>query len=196
MWKPIAGALALVGLIATGPLVGQQERGETSRLAVHGGSTLRSWTCATEDIRASVRSLSDEGVEVAGLPGGDHRVTVGIPVGSLDCRNGTMNRHMRRALGAERQPVIRFEMTHYRVTGPGRVTALGDLTVNGTPSPITLEVEVAPTATGIRATGSVRLDMTELGVEPPSLMLGTLKVHDPVTIEFDVYLAHDIVAVR
>jgi hypothetical protein len=31
--------------------------------------------------------------------------------------------------------------------------------------------------------------MTEYGVKPPSLMLGTMKVGDPVTVSFDLVLS-------
>jgi hypothetical protein len=30
--------------------------------------------------------------------------------------------------------------------------------------------------------------MTDFGVEPPSLMMGTMRVHAPVTVGFDVTL--------
>jgi hypothetical protein len=30
--------------------------------------------------------------------------------------------------------------------------------------------------------------MTEFGLRPPSLMLGTMKVRDKVTVNFDLYL--------
>jgi hypothetical protein len=30
--------------------------------------------------------------------------------------------------------------------------------------------------------------MTDFGVRPPTLMMGTMKVHDPVTVHFDVLL--------
>ena len=30
--------------------------------------------------------------------------------------------------------------------------------------------------------------MTDYGVKPPSLMMGTMKVHDPVKLNFDVIL--------
>jgi hypothetical protein len=36
--------------------------------------------------------------------------------------------------------------------------------------------------------GSKTLQMTEWGIKPPSLMFGTMKVRDPVTIRFELLL--------
>ena len=36
--------------------------------------------------------------------------------------------------------------------------------------------------------GSKQLKMTDFGVRPPTLMMGTMKVHDPVKVSFDVLL--------
>jgi hypothetical protein len=38
----------------------------------------------------------------------------------------------------------------------------------------------------VRVKGEAEIRMTRWGVKPPSLMLGTMKVKDPVTIGFDV----------
>jgi hypothetical protein len=41
----------------------------------------------------------------------------------------------------------------------------------------------------IRFKGSKQFKMTEYGVKPPTLMLGTMKVGDPVTVSFDLALS-------
>lgn len=164
----------------------------TSRLTISGGSTVRSWSCSTGNVRGAVRTISGGATSIAELPTGTYQVALAIPVSSIDCRNGTMNGHLRRALRAERNPEIRFELERYTVNAAGQVSAQGNVSVAGRTTPITLQATVAPAPDGVRAAGRVQLRMTELGVEPPTLMLGTLKVHDPITIEFDVYLPQTI----
>jgi hypothetical protein len=41
---------------------------------------------------------------------------------------------------------------------------------------------------GLRVKGSKEFLMSEFGVKPPSLMLGTMKVRDKVKVNFDVVL--------
>ena len=188
--KTIAGA-ALLTLLAGGGVLAADPPSTASRLTIRGGSTLRDWSCATSTVRGAVRTVEGVGTSVAELPAGRHEVALTIPVASIDCRNGTMNGHLRRALRAERQPEIRFELSRYEVDAEGLVQAAGSLTVGGRTTPIQLTGAVAPAPAGVRVSGRVTLRMTQLGIEPPSLMLGTLEVDDPVTIEFDVYLAHD-----
>ena len=40
----------------------------------------------------------------------------------------------------------------------------------------------------LRVRGSKPVDMTQWGVQPPSLMMGTMKVNRAATIHFDVVL--------
>lgn len=194
-WSMAAIALMTFGVGSA--MAAEDPPARSSRLTISGGSTLRSWSCSTDSVRGAVRAVSGAGTSIAALPAGTYDVVVTIPVSSIDCRNGTMNGHLRRALREERNPEIRFELDRYTVDAAGPVSAEGDVTVAGRTTPIRLAAVVAPAPEGVRASGSVQLRMSALGVEPPSLMLGTLKVHDPITIEFDVYLAQgDAVAPR
>ncbi|HUF13947.1 MAG TPA: YceI family protein [Longimicrobiales bacterium] len=187
-------ALALLAFGAGAEVLAQDPPGTASRLTINGGSTLRSWSCSTANVQGRV---SGQGSSIAELAAGTHQVALTIPVASIDCRNGTMNGHLRRALRAQRQPEIRFELDSYEVDAAGQVQAEGQLSVGGRTTPVRLSATVVPAPAGLRASGRVALRMTELGVEPPSLMLGTLKVHDRITIEFDVYLAQgQLVAAR
>lgn len=187
-------ALALLTFGGWANLIAQDPPGTTSRLTINGGSTLRSWSCSTANVRGTV---SGQGSSIAELAAGTHEVVITIPVASIDCRNGTMNGHLRRALRAQRQPEIRFELDRYEVDAAGQVRGEGRVSVAGRTTPVQLSATVVPAPAAVRASGRVALRMTELGVEPPTLMLGTLKVHDRITIEFDVYLAQgELVAAR
>ena len=63
------------------------------------------------------------------------------------------------------------------------------LTIKGVAKEIEVPVEmVAAGVGGVRVTGKYKLKMTDWGVKPPKLMLGTLKVNEMVTIGFDLLL--------
>ena len=42
----------------------------------------------------------------------------------------------------------------------------------------------------LRVTGKVPITMTEWGIKPPTLMMGTIKVGQVVTVQFDLLLQH------
>jgi polyisoprenoid-binding protein YceI len=79
-------------------------------------------------------------------------------------------------------------MTSYDVQGANVVIA-GKLTIAGKEN--TIEIRGTGSADNgvVRFKGSKVFNMTDFGVKPPSLMLGTMKVRDPVTVSFDLVLS-------
>jgi polyisoprenoid-binding protein YceI len=109
-------------------------------------------------------------------------------VASLDCGNGTMNSHMKKALKSDGNPQIFWKMSSYSVSGTD-VTMKGRLSIAGKENPIELKATGDAESDGtIRMKGSTKFRMSEYGVKPPSLMLGSMKVGDPVTVSFDLVL--------
>jgi polyisoprenoid-binding protein YceI len=164
-----------------------------SRLWVDGTSTVRSWSCAATQLDATIEAGAPGAVEA--VIAGDKAVKavdVKIPIEKLDCRNGTMNEHMRKALKAKEHPVIAFKVTSYDVAkGASGVagTLNGQLTVGGQTKPITVKAAGAAGPDGtLHVTGTHELAMTEFGLKPPTLMLGTMKVGDKVKVSFDLYV--------
>ncbi|HEU0014489.1 MAG TPA: YceI family protein [Longimicrobium sp.] len=163
-----------------------------SRVWLEGTSTVRSYRCETTQVQGSA-ALNGESTELAEVSKGVRAAQVTLPVASLDCRNGTMNGHMRRALKAEQNPSIRFRVTSVSVTpssvAAGAVRMSGPLTIAGQDQAISLNAQISREAGGnIRLKGSKQLNMTQFGVQPPRLMMGTMRVHDNVTVNFDVVL--------
>ena len=164
-----------------------------SRLWVDGSSTVRSWSCSATQIDATIEAGAPSAVEA--VIAGEKAVKVvdvKIPVEKLDCKNGTMNEHMRKALKAKDAPVIAFTVTSYDVAkGASGVagTLNGQLTLGGQTKPITVKAAGAAGPDGtLHVTGTHELAMTEYGLKPPTLMLGTMKVGDKVKVSFDLYV--------
>jgi len=194
MRKTIGMALALATTLATGAVaqgtnVLRLTTGPEKRIWIEGSSTIRKFSCATSSFEATPRPAPEP---TAPLASAVQAVEVRVPVSTLSCGNGTMDEHMRKALKAEQNPEIRFELKSYMVgekTDAGTtVQAEGVMTIAGASKTVELTGVVTPTATGLRVQGSAPLRMTEYGVKPPSLMLGTLKVADAITVHYDVVL--------
>jgi polyisoprenoid-binding protein YceI len=155
-----------------------------SRVWVQGTSTVRSYRCESTRVEGTAQAVGTE-LSALGNVGG---ATVTVGVAGLDCRNNTMNEHMRKALKADENPTIRFRATSVRVTPEGAATMAGELTLAGSTQPVTLEGTVSSEDGQLRVRGTEPIVMTAYGVKPPSLMMGTMRVNPNVTVGFDVVL--------
>ena len=162
-----------------------------SRVWIDGGSTVRGYTCEAATVNGSVNSKA-AAFDVANLAGAVTGAEIVIDANALDCGNGTMNGHMRKALKTGDHGSIRFQLDDYAVQAAGgetRVAMEGTLEIAGSRQPVAIEGVATPAADGgVRVAGSHGILMSDYGVKPPSLMLGTMKVHDAVTLNFDVVL--------
>ncbi len=187
----IASAVLLLTAATSSP-VERMTLANGSRLWFDGTSTLRSWTCTADKIEAKIDAESGvtdavlDGRKVAGT------LEVEFPVEKLECKNGTMNEHMRKALVATKYPEIKFDLSGYDLTKgtPPGATVQGSLTMNGQSHPIAVPVQFVRADGALRVTGKVPLKMREWGVKPPTLMMGTIKVGEVVTVQFDLLLQH------
>ena len=162
-----------------------------SRLWVDGTSTVRSFTCKATDLDATVDAAPNA---IAQLTAGEKAVTavrVRVEAAKLDCGNGTMNDHMRKALKADANPVIDFRLDGYDVsrTGDGvSGTLSGTLSLGGVQKPISIAAAGKSEGSALRVTGSYPLKMTDYALKPPALMFGRIKVGETVTVKFDLLL--------
>lgn len=163
-----------------------------SRVTFDGTSTVRRWSCAAGVIEAAIAAEGEGSVgAVLQARKAVEEVVLTFPVDRLDCGNGTMNGHMRRALNAETHRAITFRLTGYDLAAGTPVTGTlrGALTINGVTKPIALEARFsAATGGALRVAGTYPLMMTDWQVTPPTLMLGTLTVGPVVTVQFDLQL--------
>ena len=167
---------AVIGAGASGSLE------PTSKVWVEGGSTVRGWKCNAEDMTSAL--VLNGNADLATLVD-DAEVT--IPIAKLNCGNTTMNDHMRKALKATQNPNIVFDLASYKIED-SKATLLGTLQIAGTTKQIEIPGTVQREGSLVRVKASKQILMSEWGVKPPSLMLGTMKVKDNVTVGFDVTL--------
>lgn len=193
--RRITGGAAVV--MALGLVTGASAQDVASSMTIDGTSTLRSWECDVSSF--SVAPSPPSGFEDGVLQGKRslETVTLVFPVNAIECGNGTMNDHLRKALEADEHPQIRYRLSKYDIANAESgmaVKANGELVIAGTARPIEMAVTVTRDANGaIRVRGEEQVKMTDFGVKPPKLMLGSLKVGDAVNVKFDVVLrAHQV----
>jgi polyisoprenoid-binding protein YceI len=159
-----------------------------SRIWVKGGSTVRDYTCNAKTIEAKI---STQPTESPALPLEQlvRSGQVSVRVADVDCGNGTMNEHMRKALRGADHPQLSFVLDQYFIEATGNLRLLGKLTMAGQTRDIEFTGTVKESDGGVlRVEVSKQIRMTEWGIKPPRLIMGTLKVHDPVTIGVDLLL--------
>jgi polyisoprenoid-binding protein YceI len=185
----LLGLLSVLGSAHAPNLIIQPE----SRVWVAGKSTVRDFTCTATAVEGSIQTspnatvLSLEGLETVTA------VELRIPVAQLACGNGTMDGHMKKALKASAHEAIVFRMEGYSTTAVDADTTTlelrGVLAIAGAEQPVVLTAAATYESDGtLRIQGSQAVTMSEWGVKPPSLMLGTMKVRDNVVVHFDIRL--------
>ena len=163
-----------------------------SRLWIDGSSTIRSFSCKAGEVNAVVEAAGPNAIPQL-LTGekGVKTVHVTVPAERLDCGNGTMNEHMRKAIKLSEHQSIEFRLADYDVarTADGvSGTINGTLLLGGVTKPITLKADGEPQGGMFHVTGSYELDMTEYGLKPPTLMFGRIKVGKTVKVNYDLLL--------
>jgi hypothetical protein len=191
--KPLALLAGALVLVAWSGAADQLKLTPESRLWVDGTSTVRSFSCKATVVDAVAEPGSKNAI--ASVLGGESAVksvTLTVPTEKMDCGNGTMNGHMMKAIKAKDHATITFKLDSYTLGKGAAATAAtlkGSLTLGGVTKPITLEAALTPGANGaLRVAGAYELNMKDYDLTPPSLMMGTLKVREKVTVNFDLAL--------
>lgn len=163
--------------------------GTGSKLWIEGGSTLHPWSSAatamTMDVALDAPSLS------SGMSGqAPAKVTLLVPVAAMKSEHSGMDKNLQKALGAKQNPNIVFTMKGYKLLGQpaGGISAWGDLSIAGQTKPETINASLSWKGGRAVIDGQQPLLMTDFGVKPPTLMLGTLKVDDRIVVKFHLEL--------
>jgi polyisoprenoid-binding protein YceI len=179
-----------------GQVLGANVRLETtpdSTLWLVGDSTLHPFTSRATLLQAS-GTLGATSFDAILHQGALKTFDVVIPVTSLKSKDAALDKNMYKALKAESCPNVSFHLISYEVvpsTGSPSgqyATASGTLSIACQEQPVTLEMKLAADPQTLHVQGDYTLLMTDYGVKPPTMMLGTIKVKNPVVIHFDLQL--------
>lgn len=92
------------------------------------------------------------------------------------------------AFDYEKNPTITYKLTSATVSDPN-IKATGQLTMAGTSRSIDLPTTAKVLPNGdVKITGSYKINMKDFKMTPPTAMMGTIKVGEEVTVNFDLTL--------
>lgn len=164
-----------------------------SKLWVSGTSTVRNFDCKAKAVDAAIEATSPElARDVMSGQKSVRTVVVKLVPTKIDCANSTMNEHMLKALKADKNPVIEFRLRSYDVataTTSAKGKLAGTLSLGGVQKDITVDATATNGANGaLHVVGAYQLAMSDYGLTPPALMMGTMKVGNKVTVKFDLLI--------
>jgi polyisoprenoid-binding protein YceI len=163
---------------------GQLVKVKANKMTVQGSSSLHDW-------ESQITKAEWKGVfQVENLALVDVKnVEVKIPVESIKSTKGKiMDSKTYDAFNFEKYPFIIYSLTSAKINQTaGTIDAKGTLSMGGATRPIELQAKYKVLPSGeLQLTLSKTLKMTEFKMEPPTAMMGTIKVGDEVTVNFDI----------
>lgn len=163
-----------------------------SKLYIEGTSNVNSFECICTDEfnpQTAKITLSDDERQVWFTA-----TTLKLKTSLLDCDNSKMNRDLCEALKSEDYPYIRIDL-HDAVINEGsfddpngaKITCNASITITNISRKVSLIVKGRKLSNGrFRFISTKELLMTDFGVEPPTALLGLIKVRNAIRINFDL----------
>jgi len=183
--KTLALAIFILG-IHFSQVQAQSFTVKSYKLIVKGTSSLHEWESTVEKLEGkgsfvlANNALSDV-----------KDVVVRIPVKAIKSAKGKlMDNKTYDAFDAERNPEIIFTLTGKKVNLASKtLVASGTLAMAGATKPIDVTLTYKLLSGGeLQLTGSKKLLMTDFKMEPPTAMMGTIKVRNEVVVTFEMVL--------
>jgi hypothetical protein len=190
----------LLALVIAAPLLANDRTrlvaANPSRLVLEGSSNVAAWRCSGTtleggmEVAASLSEIGDIGEWIA-----SPTFRLRIPVTTLRCGNGRMERDMYRALRSQSHPSIDFRFVHLAGTvreganGTYHAKIAGVVSLAGATRNVVVDVEakrIAPDRIRLRA--KLPLRMTDFCITPPTALFGAIKANDDLVVHFDLVL--------
>jgi|SRR6202165_1707958 len=168
-----------------------------SKLWIEGDSTLHAYSSQATQVEATAEL---DGALAAGSPdtraavaaGALKSLRVSVPVAGLKSGESGLDKNLQKAMKADAAPVIRFTLEDYKTEeakdGSLLVKAHGRLAVAGVEKDAVVEATCRFSPGGVDVTGAKDLLMSDFGIKPPVMMLGTIKTADKVVVRFALKL--------
>lgn len=155
-------------------------------VAIAGTSSLHDWLSAVENLECngSVAVANHSITDIKDL-------VVKIPVTAIKSTKGKlMDTKTWEAFDHKKNPFITFVLTDKKIHASQTTADVwGNLTMAGFTRPVQLAIAIKALPGGVfEITGTKKLHMSDFKMEPPTAMMGTIKVGPEVTVTFEVVI--------
>lgn len=168
-----------------------------SKVWIEGSSTVHDFDCKSDTIGGSAKIPQKIAARdtVSGITGPE--IEIEFPVRSFDCGRSRMNRDFYEALNAEEYEAITFDFTGAKKLEADsnnsesydNYEVAGKLTVSGVTREVLVQVKGQPKDDGtIRIFGAKKISMKDFDIEPPTALMGMVRVHEELVVHFDLWV--------
>ena len=140
-----------------------------SSIEVHGTSTLHDWKMVSQTLKVD---FVKEGDKIT-------KLDVGVIIDTLKSGDDGLDEKAYEALKISKFNLITFTLKS--VNNDGTITGIFKVTDKEKETTLTPDV-----ITTENVAGSFKVKMTEFDIEPPSVMFGTIRSGDEITIKYDI----------
>jgi len=160
--------------------------GKDVAVKVLGSSNVHDWTETATGLE-SQGDFKFEGDQLRSL----RSFSFAVDVKSLKSDHESMDNRTYKTIKADKFPTVTYKLNSAVVTMVQKnkytIKATGDLTIAGNTQTIVLNVNAVVNADNtISCTGSQKIQLTDYKIDPPSFMLGAMKVKNDLTIQFNL----------
>jgi hypothetical protein len=161
-----------------------------SSLTIHGSTTIGArWSCSATNIAASA-VMQPGALEFTAET--VQSVSVSVPVSLLRCQSAAMERAMRKAMRAERDPAASIvgSFAAHRAGAAKDTTGVhldGTITVASVCQPIVFYVALDALSDSVfRVRSTLPLTLHAFDIVPPRVLWGAVRARDAITVEVDL----------
>lgn len=160
-------------------------RSATTQATIKGTSTLHDWDMTSSKGKTTASFIIEDN-QVKKI----NTLTFTVPAESLKSDKSGLDKNAYKALDTDKHKNITFTMTSGTVAATGnntfQVRATGNLTIAGTTKQTTIAAngQFNPSDKSIAVNGSTKFQMTGYDVKPPTVMMGTIKTGDEITVTY------------
>ena len=160
--------------------------GKDVAIKVLGTSNIHDWTMTATGIE-SQGQFKFEGGQLQAL----NSFSLVAEAKSLKSESTSMDGRCYKTIKADQYPKITFKLSAATVTAVQKnkytIKASGELTISGSTQPVVLTVTavVNPDNT-ITCTGAQKIKLTDYKIDPPTFLLGAMKVYNDLTIQYNI----------
>lgn len=190
--RKIVAVLVITAVILGGAAQGLRAQSfrlspdKAGSIKVLGTSNVHDWVMTSSTMESQGEfKLSDN--QLHGLSA----FTFSVNAKSLKSEHESMDNRTYKTMKADQYPKVTYKLFSAAVTPAGKnkysIKATGDLTIAGVSQTIVMTIAATVNADNtITCTGSQNLKLTDYKIDPPSFMLGAMKVKDDLTIQFNL----------
>lgn len=162
----------------------------TSKVMVEGSSNVNDFQCVTLNYEGA-----DELKKFIHHDNGERLLTgaVEMKVRSFDCENRIMTRDLRETLKEQVYPNIVIELQSLRIPESAAqqqsVSGRAKVTIAGTSWELDMSwTLIRENASSMRLLGTHDFSFTQFNIEPPTKMMGMIRVKDEIKVDFDLVM--------